>query len=259
MTILFSATTRLESWLDATEYLLRFGNALNVILSISSPESDGPNALRAHDTLDEFYASENAMPLHTVAETIFPGWEYSKRGLRGVYEIYETEYDALRKGAPGKWGTYAHRLIRRRTGNGQMINPLERLIEKMRLCQQGRGIYKACYEIGIAEGEYDMPLYNTADDQNRWRGLPCLSHLSFKLFNDGVHLTAVYRSHDYRHKVPGNLLGLARLQACVAHEVGLSIGTLVVHSTYAWVPGSKGRLQEVIKDLRGSLAKGIDV
>lgn len=254
MTMLFSAPTRLEAWLTAAEFLSERERALNVILSIANPGSDGEAARRARSLIDEFYASEDQYPLHTVAETIFPAWEYRHRGLRGVFETYDEEYAVLKRGEPRRWGTYAHRLIRRRTATGESVNPLERLIEKMRseVQQENRGSFRACYELGVAEGEYDMPLYNTVDDQGHRRGGPCLSHLSFKLDQGSVHLTALYRSHDYRYKVLGNLLGLARLQACVANEVGLGIGELVVHSTYAYVDLSKGkgRLKRVITDLR---------
>ena len=81
-------------------------------------------------------------------------------------------------------------------------------------------------------------------------GGPCLSHLSFKLFQKAVHLTALYRSHDYSYKVQGNLLGLARLQCCVAREVGRSIGSLTVHSSYAYLSKSKGDMRELLANLR---------
>lgn len=261
MTKVFPAKTRLMGWLDATEHLLKVGSRLNLILSIASPASDGPAAKHAMTLMDEFLASEEALSLHTVAELIFPGWEYRRRGLRGVYETYaDHEYPVLKKGDPQRWGTYAHRLLRRRTASGETVNPLRTLIEKMQseLKKKRGGRYKSCYELGIAEGEYDLPLYNTVDDQRRRRGGPCLSHLSFKLYEGSVHLTAVYRSHDYRYKVPGNLLGLARLQACVAREVGTSIGSLVVHSTYAYVESGRGKhaLQKLIAELRQLIAKG---
>jgi hypothetical protein len=243
MTRLFSTTTRLEAWLEAAEFLVEAGRALNVILSIDSPGSDGPVARQARSLVDEFYASEGEYPLHTVAETIFPAWEYRHRGLRGVFDTYGQEYAVLKHAEPHRWGTYAHRLIRRRTATGDSVNPLEGLIEKMRSEreQENRGSYRACYELGVAEGEYDVPLYNTVDDQGRRRGGPCLSHLSFKLDDGRVHLTAIYRSHDYRYKALGNLLGLARLQACVAKEVEAELGTLVVHSTYAYTDTRRGR------------------
>jgi len=258
LTTLLSGRTRLEVWLDAIDHLLARGPDLNVILSISSPGSDGMAAGAARGLLDSFYASEGAHPLHTVAETIFPGWEYRHRGLRGVFETYGDEYDLLKSGEPQRWGTYAHRLVSRRTGSGDLVNPLRSLIDKMRSeLQKDRGTFHACYEIGVAEGEYDVPLYNTVDDQARRRGLPCLSHLSFKLHNDAVHLAAIYRSHDYRYKALGNLLGLARLQACISKEVGVGLGSLVVHSTYAYLDLAKGKgpLRKLAADLRGLLAK----
>jgi thymidylate synthase len=259
MTKIFSSSTRIDVWLQASEYLLEVGHDLNVILSISSPGSDGAPSAAVRARIDAFYSSEQAAPLHTVAETIFPGWEYRHRGLQGVFDTYATEYQILKNGDPRRWGTYAHRLLHRQTAGGQTVNPLGVLIEKMRSEreQQRRGPFRSCYEIGVAEGEYDLPLYNTVDDQHRRLGLPCLSHLSFKLYDESVHLTAIYRSHDYRYKVPGNLLGLARLQACVAHEVGIPMGTLVVHSTYAYLDLTKGKtaFKKLIGDLRGLVTK----
>jgi len=253
VTFVVSAETRLEAWLDATEHLLRAGPQLNLVLSIASPslERAGERARRLADT---FSASEGAQPLHTVAETIFPGWEYRRRGLRGVFETYAQEYEELKRGAGSRWGTYAHRIVSRQGPDGETIYPLKNLIDKMRdeRGQQRRGTYRSCYELGIADGAYEIPLYSVAKDRTRRRGLPCLSHLSFKLLDDAVHLTALYRSHDYRTKTLGNLLGLARLQACVAQEVGAAIGTLVVHSTYAYVDGGKRKLafRRLLRELR---------
>ncbi|WP_155716819.1 hypothetical protein [Leptospira santarosai] len=129
------------------------------------------------------------------------------------------------------------RLLRRSDSSGGEINPLEILIDKMKKVLNNPSIpnYHSCYELGIAEGEYDLPLYNTTGDSKLLRGGPCLSHLSFKIFGGKLHLTAIYRSHDYRLKVPGNLLGLARLQKCVATEIGIQTGSLTVHSTYAFI------------------------
>ena len=59
-------------------------------------------------------------------------------------------------------------------------------------------------------------------------------------------------------EVLGNLVGLARLQACVAQEVGVSIGALVVHSTYAFLDLAKGkeRLKKLMNDLRRIVGQG---
>ena len=249
MTKLFPAKTRLEAWIAATEHVLKKGPHLNIILEVSSPGVEGPQSIR--EALDAFYRDEGQLPLHSVAETIFPGWEYRRRGLRGLVDYYAQEFDALKE--PHQWGTYAERLLRRKSADGEVVSPLGTLIEKMRSERGLKGTKRACYELGLADPAYDVPLYDSTKDQSRRRGLPCLSHLSFKLVDDVVHLTALYRSHDYRYKVPGNLLGLARLQACVAHEVGGELGTLVMHSTYAWAQGSKAKLRQLISQLKADV------
>jgi len=241
------ASTRLKAWLEASEWLLGAGPSFNLLLDIESPGSDGAAAKPAYTAIDELYAEEDAYPLHTVAETIFPGWEYKKRGIKGVFETYaQHEYPHVAK--VNQWGTYAQRILRRETKKG-VTNPLEALIRKMHMARTVTTPFRSCYELSMGSMEYEIPLYRDESDGNKLRQLPCLSHLSFKLFQDKVHLTAIYRSHDYRHKVVGNLLGLARLQACVAHEVGVGIGGMVIHSTYAWVEGRKSRFKQLLSEV----------
>ena len=246
MVKLIETDTRLDAWIQAAHYLLEYGPVLNLILAIRSPATGSSNP-----NIDEFLVGEGALPTHTVAETIFPGSEYCRRGLSGVFDFYpEKVYPALKKHTSIRWGTYAYRLVRRRDASGQYINPLEQMIEKLRSETATPGPKKSCYELGVAEGEYDLALYSPADDGTRRMGGPCLSHLSFKLFDGAVHLSAFYRSHDYRYKVPGNLLGLARLQDCVARETDCELGSLVIHSSYAYLTGSKRKIQTLLKDLR---------
>jgi hypothetical protein len=188
-----------------------------------------------------------------VAETIFPGWEYLHRGVDGVYTRYPGQYNILKKGSPQRWGTYAARLLSRGDETGQETNPLKVLVDKMRrIHKEGTAKYRACYEMGIAGDWDELSLYDGERDENRVRGGPCLTHLSFKLMDGHVFLTALYRSHDYRYKVPGNLLGLARLQAFVAREVDAKIGSLVVHSTLAFLDpgGGKGSLRKLLDDVK---------
>lgn len=257
MTKLIETQTRLEAWVAGTRHLMENGPTLNMILSIAAPRSDGPLGKVARDSLNELYAELDQYPVHTVAETIFPGWAYQRKGLEAMFESYLAEYDAIKERGDGDWGRYAERLMRRKDAEGKVYNPLERLIGKMRRQTELRGPQSSCYEIGIAEGEFELPLYKAETDSKRTRGGPCLSHLSFKLFQQKVHLTATYRSHDYRFKVPGNLLGLARLQDCVAQEVGVDVGELVVHSTYAYLESGKGKdkLRAVVLGLAKALAE----
>ena len=262
MTVVFPCKSRITAWLQASEYLLDHGDTLNVILEISSPEYEDQGTRAASESIDALYLSESrartpVYSIHTVAETIFPGWEYVHRGLAGVYRNYADEYSEFMKADPRSWGRYARRLTARTALNGTQFNPLEMMINKMKRARlDGQAHFRACYEIGVDDGPYELPLYDTTRDGRRVRGGPCLMHLSFKLIDEAVHLTALYRNHDYRYKVPGNLLGLSRLQWCVANEIGASVGSLVVHSTLAYISpgGGRGRFATLLRTVRGEIA-----
>lgn len=253
----FQARTRLEAWLAATRFLLRRPGqfALNVILDISEPGAASEPDTRLRSKLDDFYIAHGNDPLHTTAETIFPGWEYSRTGMAGLKTNYLTDFEDMKKSASGSWGTYAHRILQRPKRDGSIATPLSDLVERMKseLAHEKGGTFKAIYEVDVSdsasdqesetacsiESDFDVAIHDATTDARR-RRLPCLSHLSFKLVAKTVHLTALYRSHDYRYKVPGNLLGLARLQSGVAREVGAKLGSLTIVSTYANLESGPG-------------------
>lgn len=219
-----------------------------MILDIAEPWAPAPNEAAVRSMLDRYYHAEGEYPIHTVAETIFPGWEYIHHGIEGVYENYPEQYSTIKKG-DSSWGRYAHRFVRRKGPSGVSVNPLEQLIRKMRRSRNGStSAYRACYELGASDPAYELPVYDPGTDGGRLYGGPCLSHVSFKLVNNAVHLTALYRSHDYRFKVPGNLLGLARLQACISHEVRAEIGTMTIVSTLAHLgSGAMGKFPSLLE------------
>jgi hypothetical protein len=69
-----------------------------------------------------------------------------------------------------------------------------------------------------------------------------LSHLSFKRHPDfRLSLTAMYRNHSYVSRCLGNLIGLGRLQACVAEQAGLKVGSLTCVSTHAEIDTGKDK------------------
>src|SRR3989442_4885527 len=113
-TKVFCAETRLEAWVASTEHLLASGDALNLILDIASPTTEGEAGRIARNLLDALYSKEKQLPVNTVAETIFPAWEYAHRGVLGVYNKYPEQYRILKQGSPRRWGTYANRLISRK-------------------------------------------------------------------------------------------------------------------------------------------------
>lgn len=204
------------------------------ILSIRDPRAPGPREPEVTKALDSLYTEHpdtKLMLTHSVAETIFPSWEYLRSGLVETARRYVAAAPHFRH---GEWGTYAFRLFqgpeapasRKAIATDPADGPLIRMVAAMKEQHaKTSGAYKAMYELS---------LHRTSDiglPANR----PCLMHLSFKLHQKRVHLTALYRSHEYGYKAFGNLLGLARLQWAVAHEVGADMGGLVVHSSRAWI------------------------
>ena len=132
MVKLIETDTRLGAWMEGVEFLLENGPSINLILAIGSPIGNGSLSV-ADRRIDKFLQDEKELPMHTVAETIFPGWQYRKRGLRGVFEIYPNEeYPLIKKHGSISWGTYAYRLVRRRDAHGDLMNPLEQMIDKMK-------------------------------------------------------------------------------------------------------------------------------
>ena len=123
-------------------------------------------------------------------------------------------------------------MSRHQKSDGKTYNPLQEMIDKLRR-QEDNGVhYKAAYELAV----YDPLL-----DGRTLYGGQCLSFLSFKLHpQHGLMLTAMYRNHTYITRCLGNLIGLGRLQAFVAKEAGIKMGSLTVVSTHAELDTGKG-------------------
>jgi hypothetical protein len=238
-----------KGWLEACEHLLLADNWVDttVIICVNEPTRVSREDRAIAEKLDEFLNAHNKFSNHTVAETIFPGYEYIHRGVDGVYTTYPEEiYPRLKEHSDfRRWGTYAHRLLRRVDKNGKTYNPLEACIKKM---LQKKPV-RAAYELGFG---FDLATHDDDLDRGARLGGPCLSHLSFKLIDSKVHLTAIYRSHYYVQRAYGNLLGLARLQSFVADRVGMTSGPLVCHSTLAQLEHddewSKSQVRSLVSD-----------
>jgi len=242
-----------DVWLRACQYLMERGaknkySDYNVVLNVSSPlENFSSKDQEIYDAVNTFMMGHNSQNLDTIANTIFPAPYYiSKKGKRGVFEDYPKEISKVIK----DWGTYAHRMVRRKDENGQYFNPLEKIIDKI----NSRPTHGKCLELGLLPFDADMQLYDPREDKNRYIGGPCLSHISIKVINsERVNLTALYRNHFYIQRLLGNLIGLSQLLGFIAAETGLEAGELIIHSTSAEIDtGKKWSITEV-KSFVGSM------
>ena len=250
MAHLVTTSTLVNAWVRAVRHVVANGPTLNLVLEVALPNQHGGDRTVSR-RIDQLLLEAGQMPSHTVAETLFPAVEYRRHGRRGVFDVYPEEiYPAIQRHQKVTWGTYAYRLVRRKCADGSEFNPLDRILHAMTQELHSRTTMRSRYELGISDVNFDLPIYDQSIDGTRRRGAPCLSHLSFKLLGGAVHLTAFYRSHDYTFKAYGNLLGLARLQAFVATETQQQMGTLTVHSSYAYyADGHKKALRSCIRDV----------
>ena len=74
------------------------------------------------------------------------------------------------------------------------MNPLERLVRKLKT-QVGTGRpFKAAYEASLLDPVLDLSTYDPAEDAGRLRNAPCLSYLSFKVLpTRKLMMTVFYR------------------------------------------------------------------
>lgn len=237
-----------RTWLAAVEYLLNLDKRerYNLTLAVESPGIMTPVDFRIHDLVDEFLRARDQLPLATVAGTIFPANHYLRNEAKGVYEDFPEEFSELERHS---WGTYAMRMLRQEGKNGT-INPLEVLVKKLK---NNKKKFRLAYELNLAETDdagIEIPIYSAKTDLNLLLQQPCLSHLTFKVYQgSALMLVVLYRSHYYVTKALGNLLGLAQLQSFVANETGLDLGPLICHSTHARIDTTKGLSLNNVKQL----------
>lgn len=230
-------------WLSAVRKLHKAPHrtAFNIVLDIASPTliaDDDLAIMHAVDSKLRTYTTD--MSLDTVAGTLFPNQLYKRSGRPEFYDQY---LRAIKRGKKkNSWGTYVWRMMERPDRkSGKNFNPLDRIVQKFIDARQGQG-FQAVYELGVLEPDdlladggdglwCELPIADPAAKPRR--NIPCLSHLSFKLSNGQVTLTAVYRAHYYAQRTLGNLIGLSQLQKFVATESGLEVGPLTCISTLA--------------------------
>jgi hypothetical protein len=231
----YSDLTRAGAWLGAAKLLETQGERIyNLVVEVRHPALATPQSRAIEATVDAFLRSHDAQPVETVAETIFPATEYRLGGLTKVYEYPTTVYPYIRSAPGNNKGTYALRLVQRRCADGTHFNALKTAIDKLRKQLKQPGPQRAVYELDLGLEALELKLYETEDDHRNVRGGQCLSHISLKLgANQELYLTAIYRYQYFIQKALGNFKGLARLQSCIARELGIPVGPLVCHATLA--------------------------
>ena len=81
--------------------------------------------------------------------------------------------------------------------------------------------------------------------------VPCMILDDFKIRDGKVHLTTLFRSHDFAGAYPANLYGLSKLLEYVAESVGLLPGKITTVSVSAHIYDHDwDRIENIIKGLQ---------
>jgi hypothetical protein len=218
-----------RAWIAAATAVAASGEAYNVVIDVDNPANFDDRDNKVIELVDSFLKERDQPPIVTVANTIFPQALYREYGAPKFYDEYNKVYEKL---TTKRWGRYFERLTSHCKADGKTYNPLQDMIDRLRKQEEAKVRYKAAYELAV---------YDPVRDGRYLRGGQCLSFLSFKVHPErGLTLTAMYRNHTYVTRCLGNLIGLGRLQAFIAKEARLPLGSLTCISTHAEIDTGPG-------------------
>ncbi|MGI6447564.1 MAG: thymidylate synthase [Methanobrevibacter boviskoreani] len=100
------------------------------------------------------------------------------------------------------------------------IDQIQVAIDRLKNCRESRRATSVTWD----------PHLDTVHDE-----VPCLILVDFKIRDDKLYTTGVWRSHDIYGAWFANAVGLSYLTQYVADEVGADIGSVTIHSISAHI------------------------
>lgn len=194
-----------------------------LILSITGFLDEGvaPENDPVRRQLDTMLVAKGNFDVEDVAYTIFPQrlWRMSggdRHRLFALYRVAFPRYRAMNRQLNGR-GLYFERLVS--FGRGPCDgNQLEWILSQY---QSRDDVRRSMFQASV----FDPGRDHVASAQ---LGFPCMQHVSFEPTGAGLVVNAFYATQQLFVKAYGNYLGLARLGAFMAHEMGLPLARLNV-------------------------------
>ena len=191
------------------------------------------------DALDTLLADTGKQSVETVSSTIFPYHMWNRGEDRGkLFERYLKILPRLRSASSkNRYGIYFERIIT--GGPDNHPNQLDFVISAY--CSRD-DVRRSMLQIGVFNPKLDV----TSAAQ---RGFPCLQHVTFAPVGETLTVNAFYATQYMVERAYGNYLGLCRLGAFTAKEMGLKLSRVTCYSGIAMSDGAKGKLTPVLSAL----------
>lgn len=176
---------------------------LNVMVTIEKPLGKTPS--------DNFYLNNLQDKLMGIKNIRVPeGYFWSGEKL----EKYSQQFISNDK--QGFVYTYGNRLRAHFAG----IDQIQEAINRLKNCNESRRAISITWD----------PIQDSKTDE-----VPCMILVDFKIRDNKLHTTALWRSHDIYGAWFPNAVGLTYLAQYVAGEVELSTGSVTIHSISAHI------------------------
>jgi thymidylate synthase len=226
----------LTAWRDACRYIIQNGDGFNMMVHIESPLT------YTYAELTEITNSSilTASAISDVANTIFPQKLFNRNANgdnEALYELHERIYmrgRTMHRKNRTRWGNYFLRFTR--FGENR-TNQLQAIIDGIRNRANNQA---ACYMMHVSSVDYD--------NNTKVIGNPCLQYVQFGVNEGRLHMTAVYRNHDFLTKALGNYIGLSNLLQYICTRTDSVMGTLSCHSIHYYL-GQKRNVSACINNL----------
>lgn len=185
-----------------------------------APDGTAAEVPAIREAVDAFLVAQEKRDTENVAFTIFPQryWDMSGGDREAFYDLFIESFQRIQTFNPrnNKRGSYFQRLVDFH-GGGQGPNQLKWMIDEYLEHPKARRTSK--FQATTFDPERD---YTSAGQLE----FPCLQQVSFVSEDGALHLNAFYATQQIARKGYGNYLGLARLGAFVAGQIGLSFEQL---------------------------------
>ena len=195
---------------------------LTLVIRGFADDGTPPEASEIREALEDFLEAQGKRDVENVAWTIFPQryWEIAEGDREAFFELFIESFQRIQQFNPrnNKRGSYFQRLVDLEgTGNG--LNQLKWILEQYEEHPRSRRTSK------FQATTFDPTRDYTPAGQLEF---PCLQQISFTFDDEALHLNAFYATQQIARKGYGNYLGLARLGAFMADQMGLRFEQLNV-------------------------------